>query len=199
MVNRSQQLFAEYLSEAQCVFEQDFSVWNERNVDFYIRSPELLCDVKEIRPRKRTDSLIDHDVAIKRDLQKLRRKFGDSRPRLPILLITMNMSGMFFTGFTVATAMLGKVGTEVGETHRTQFHHLREGDAAMTLRHLTAISGVLVFDCAAHLHCLFSNPFAINPVPKLDWPNLSRVDLDRNWSESDLTGLGKRTFWPCDP
>jgi hypothetical protein len=196
----SESLFQSYLDQLQVGYERHVRVCDERNVDFRVEGdPPVLCDVKEIRPGLRATNEIDAYAHLRRDLRNLREKFGPCRPDLPVLLVTVNFSGRLFTGFSVARAMLGDAGAEFSPSGRGEFHHLPRGNAAMTSRHHTTISGVFVFDCnPIGDHALFGNPYAARPVPAQCFPLVRRIPVSRSAAEEDLNALANITFWQCD-
>jgi hypothetical protein len=171
-----------------------------RNVDFLVEGdPQILCDVKEVRPGGNSALRIDAYAHLREDVSDLRKKFGSSRPGKPVLLVSINFSGNLFTGFSVARAMLGDVGAEFSAEGRGGFHHLPRGNASMTTSHHTVISGIFVFDCEpGGRHALFSNPYAAYPVPASSFPLVQRIPVARDATESQLRKLTAITFWHCD-
>ena len=110
----------------------------------------------------------------------------------------MNFSSRFFTGFTVARAMLGDAGVDFDrETMQTisDIYYLPRGNAKMTKKHNRSISGILVFDRANGNHCLFTNPFAEHPVPDGFFPEVQVVSLTRESLSSEYKRLSKLMFW----
>lgn len=104
-------MFAEWLDQCCIRYERNYVV-TSGNVDFLIKfsTSHVYCDVKEVRASPgMPDSTIDADGHIRSDIRKLRAKF-DFRPTLPVLLATINFCPKFFTGLTVARAMLGEIG-----------------------------------------------------------------------------------------
>ena len=197
----SEKIFESYLKSKSMIFERNFRVFGEKNVDFKINQPEgtVLCDVKEVRD-SRVGSMgnIDAYTHIREDIKDLRKKFGRKKPTFPVVLVTMNFSNKFFTGLTVACAMLGDIGAEFSVKGRGEIHHLPRGNASMTKTTNTSISGVLVYDCASEKHVYFSNEFANIKLPDGYFPGITEVNLTRNSREQELKLLSKFMFWECD-
>ena len=104
----SEGLFKSYLDLLGLRHERHVCVHGDKNVDFHVDGETpVLCDVKEIRPSPTDPDQIDAYSHLREDLRDLRKKFGPSKPVVPVLLVTMNFSGRLFTGFSVARAMLG--------------------------------------------------------------------------------------------
>ncbi len=94
----------------------------------------------------------------------------------------MNFSTNFFTGLTVATALLGDIGFDFDKktlSLASPLHHLPKGNAALTQTHNRSISGVFVFDIDHYKHYLFRSPFTTYPVAPEFFPEVRAVDLDR--------------------
>lgn len=74
-MNKSEKLFAKYLSQHYLKYNRNFPTGNGRNIDFYVESngQVVLCDVKEICDSKpaRKDS-IDAETHIRKDIKRLR-------------------------------------------------------------------------------------------------------------------------------
>lgn len=198
--NVSEGLFALYLDSLRLKYQRHVPVRDARNVDFRIEgNPPILCDVKEVRSSASESKGIDAYAHLRDDLSDLRKKFGPSNPQTPILLVTVNFSSNLFTGFSAARAMLGDVGAEFSADGRGNFHHLRRGNASMTLSHHTLISGIFVFDCEpSGRHALFPNPYAAHPIPDAWFPLVRRIAVTRDASEASLSDLANITFWHCD-
>ncbi len=196
----SEGLFKSYLDRLELRHEQHVCVHGDKNVDFRIAGETpVLCDVKEIRPSPTNPDQIDAYSHIREDLRELRKKFGPSKPTIPVLLITMNFSGRLFTGFSVARAMLGDIGAEISSEGRGDIHHLPRGNAVMTPSHTTLISGIFVFDCVVEgNHAIFPNPYAANPLPDGCFPFVRRVCVAKDATEEDLKALANITFWQRD-
>jgi hypothetical protein len=83
------------------------------NFDFRINghTEPIYCDVKEIRDSD-VDSIvgIDADLHLRSDIRKLRNKYKGKRLDGPVVLVTMNFSSNYFTGLTIARALMGNVG-----------------------------------------------------------------------------------------
>jgi hypothetical protein len=196
----SEGLFESYLGRLGLRHERHVRVHGDKNVDFHVDGDtQVLCDVKEIRPSPTNPDQIDAYSHLREDLRDLRKKFGPSKPVVPVLLVTMNFSGRLFTGFSVARAMLGDVGAEISPEDRSDIHHLPRGNAVMTRSHTTLISGVFVFDCAQQgNHAVFPNPYAACPLPDGCFPLVRRVRVAKDATEEDLKALANITFWQCD-
>lgn len=195
----SEQLFKDYLNLHRLRYHRDFFV-DPGNVDFRVESNSyaVLCDVKEIRDSvKGIKGKVDAHTHIRIDIKKLRKKFGTNRPNEPCVLVSMNFSSNFFTGLTVAIAMLGDIGTYFDkETKRiiSDIHHLARGNAGITERQNRTISGIFVFDRVHGSHCLFTNPFAEHPVPDGFFPRAQLVSLTREALSSELKRLSNLMF-----
>jgi len=205
----SEQLFEYYLKLHGFEYQRDFAVdqgnINSANVDFRVESNSqvVLCDVKEVR-----DS--NHDINgdlnaythIRNDINKLRKKFGKNKPKEPCVLVSMNFSSKFFTGLTIAKAMLGDIGICFDKQTKqiiSDIHHLPRGNARMTQQQNHSISGVFVFDRIDNSHCLFTNPFADHPAPNGFFPAVQVVLLTRESLSSELQRLSDLMFWNvCD-
>jgi len=99
----------------------------------------------------------------------------------------MNFSGRSMTGFSVARALLGDVGAGFNEIGRDHFHHLPRGNAALTSKHNTTISGVFVYDCELEgNHGIFLNPYAAYPLSARVFSSVRRNNLTKNASEEDI-------------
>lgn len=193
----SESLFSLYLDECGMNYQRHYKVHNEKNVDFKIETPSVvLCDVKEVR-NSRIDSTgeINAYKHIRKDISDLRKKFKTSKPTHPVVLITMNFSKSYFTGATVAQALLGDMGVEFQENVRSELHHLSRSNAALTKTTNTSISGVLVFDCASGNHKYFINPFAQNKLPTGYFPEVEEIKICRGSGEKELVSLAKLMFW----
>lgn len=195
----SEQLFEDYLKLHRLKYQQDFLV-NPGNVDFRVESDSygVLCDVKEIRDSvKGIKGMVDAHTHIRIDIKELREKFGKNRPNEPCVLVSMNFSSNFFTGLTVARAMLGDIGIYFDKETKqiiSDVHHLPRGNAAMTEKQNRTISGVLVFDRANDRHCLFTNPFCEHPVPDGFFPSVRVVQLTRESAGNKLVDLSNFRF-----
>jgi hypothetical protein len=189
----SEGLFASYLGDLGIEYQRHYRVSGDRNVDFRIEaSSVVLCDVKEVRDsRTQNGSEIDAYSHIREDLRDLRKKFKNTKPTGPVVLVTMNFSSNFFTAFTVARAMLGDVGVELFNRTRGGAKHLPGGNAALTKKGNTSISGVLVFDPESGNHKYLTNPFASNSLQKGYFLGVDEVELSRDAGEDQLVGLSK--------
>jgi hypothetical protein len=196
----SEGLFKSYLDLLGLRHERHVCVHGDKNVDFHVDGETpVLCDVKEIRPSPTDPDQIDAYSHLREDLTDLRKKFGPSKPVVPVLLVTMNFSGRLFTGFSVARAMLGDIGAQISPEGRSDIHHLSRGNAVMTRSHTTLISGIFVFDCAPQgNHAIFPNPYAACPLPDSCFPFVRRVCVAKDATEEDLKALANITFWQCD-
>jgi len=196
-----EKLFEDYLTLHGLKYQRDLLVSGKGNVDFHIQSDShtILCDVKEIRDSiQKDDCELNAYINIRNDINKLRKKFGQNRPDLPCVLVSMNFSSSFFTGLTVARAMLGDVGVYFDKESKqiiSPVRHLPSGNARMTENQNRTISGVLVFDRAGNYHCLFTNPFAEHPVPDGFFPNVQVVLLTKDSLCSQMQNLPNLIFW----
>ena len=197
----SESLFEDYLTKHNLSYEKEFQV-DPGNVDFKVEKNGhiVLCDVKEVRDRKKVNyGQISPQEQIRGDIKKLRKKFGKYRPSLPVVLVTMNFGSNFFTGFSVHTALIGNVGVYIDaktET-RSELLHLPRGNAALAKNRNSAISAILVFDVPNSIrHCLFRNPFTYNPIHKNYFPVWKEVDLNPQAGEEDLKLLSYLMFLP---
>jgi len=202
---KSEQLFEGYLKQHGLKYQRHFLVNennpNSANVDFRIKSNAntVLCDVKEIKkPHQNIEGELGAYHNIRKDIKKLREKFRKNRPKEPCVLVSMNFSSVFFTGFTVVKAMLGDIGVEFDKQTKqiiSHIHHLPRGNAAMTKHQNRSISGVLVFERSNNNHYLFTNPFADNPVPKGFFPEVKIVHISKGSINSTLSKLSKIMFF----
>lgn len=196
----SEKLFADYLNDHGLAYVRNYPVANG-DVDFRIESGSsiVLCDVKEVRDSaKDPHGKLDSDNHIRGDIRKLREKFKDGRPNQPLVLVTVNFSTNFFTGLTVATALLGDIGVDFDKntlSFTSPLHHLPKGNAALTVTQNRSISGVFVFDIANYKHYLFRSPFTFHPVQADFFPTVRVVDLDRNSQGNEIVNLSNIMFW----
>jgi Holliday junction resolvase-like predicted endonuclease len=199
IISDSETLFADYLSEQGFEYDRNYSVANG-DVDFRIEKGNsiVLCDVKEVRDSKKdTCGKLDAGGHIRHDIRKLREKFKKGRPDQPVVLVTMNCSTNFFTGLTVATALLGDIGIDFDKntlSFTSPLHHLRKGNAVLTKIHNCTISGVFVFDIESCKHYLFRSPFTDHAVPSEFFPQVRVVDLSRETQGRELTELSNIMF-----
>lgn len=163
--NFSEGTFKQYLDSHRFEFQENYIVGSQehpRDVDFFITSPNggVYADVKEVRDSREDGHVIKAHLHIREDIEDIRGKFTENRPDLPLLLVSMNLSTTFFTGLTVAQAMLGNIGVEFNPYTNSitkPLHHLHKGDAALTQKKHRTISGIFVFDLSNHRHVLFTN------------------------------------------
>jgi hypothetical protein len=159
----------------------------------------IYCDVKEIRDSD-VGSLghIDAYLHLRGDIRKLRNKYKRKKLDGPAVLITMNCSSNYFTGLTVARALVGDIGITFDRKSlkATQpLHHVQRGNAVFTRNQNTSISGVFVFDRAGCRHAYFENPYTDIPLPKTIFPGLTIVTLSRSIVGQELVDLGNLMFW----
>ena len=141
---------------------------------------------------------IDAHGHIRSDIRKLRSKFK-TRPNVAVILVTMNCSSNFFTGLTVARALMGDIGINFDRRAlqvTSPLHHLPKGNATLTREQNRSISAVLVFDGPGGRHCLFVNPFADHPFPNTVFPGVTVIPLDRSAHGEALKTLSTFMFWP---
>jgi len=81
----SERLFADYLDFLNLRYQKHVRVHGDKNVDFLVEcNPEILCDVKEIRPAGSRKSIqIDAYSHLRNDVNELRKKFRSSKPQCP--------------------------------------------------------------------------------------------------------------------
>jgi hypothetical protein len=106
----------------------------------------------------------------------------------------MNFSNKFFTAYTVVYAMYGDIGAKFSGRVRGEIHHLPCGNASMTRKTNTSISGILVFDCASGNHTYFSNEFAAIKLRSSYFTSVAEYDLKRSSGEKDLVQCSKLMF-----
>lgn len=198
MVNISEDVFRRYLDQHSFQYEQDYLVGSETNptnVDFYTKSGDfsIFADVKAVIGSRRIDGP-DAEHNIRKDVRSLRRKFKYV-PTVPVVLVTMNYSPRFFTGFTVAKALLGEIGFYFGSNRHSSIQRLPRGNAALTQSHNRIISAVFGFDRVNQKHYLFENPFAYHHVPGDFFPGVHIVSLDREAGDSGMAELSQIMFW----
>ena len=171
--NTSEKLFEEFLKMHDISYTKDYVLENGKNVDFLIRNSaiEIFSDVKAVL--KATDNSLSRGVAKRRirgDIQKLREKFTNSNPGIPCVLISMNFSEDFYSGFTINDALYGDSGfiynKKIG-TITSPLHHLPKGKAKFTSEHNTVVSGILAFNTSDSRNYFFHNLFAKNPLREI--------------------------------
>ena len=176
--NFSENAFRKYLDSKGFEYEENYVVGTEKNpkdVDFFIKTKglEIYADVKEVRSSTKKKLHNNAYLHIREDISDLRKKFKSNRASLPVLLITMNLSDNYFTGFSVAQALLGDTGVLI-DPHSSMItkplHHLYKGNASLTSNKNRTISGVLVFDLCGGRHHLFHNPYAEHPISTGHFP-----------------------------
>jgi hypothetical protein len=198
----SESLFASWLDQHRMLYQPRYQV-DPGNIDFLIESttPNIFCDVKEIRESE-SESVegIDAHAHMRSDIRKLRSKFA-KQPELPVVLVTMNFSHNYFTGLTVARALLGDVGVELERASlrvTKPLHHLPKGNASLTKAQNRSIAGVLVFDGLKSRHVLYKNPFAVHPIGNDCFPETDVICLNREATAAEIVTLGDRMFWPIN-
>ena len=196
----SETLFSTWLDQHQIKYQRNYPV-NPGNVDFLIEStsPHIYCDVKEVRdsPNK-TPYEIDAYKHIRDDIKELRKKFKD-RPKLPLILVTMNSSRSTFSGWTVGRALFGEVGVEVKPDSQQVVkapHHLPRGKAVLTTKQNRSITGVLVFTGPGKRHFLFLSPFAEQSIDNKCFPDTELVLLNPKAKGDELMALTNYIFGP---
>lgn len=201
--NYSESTFKNYLDAHHFEYQENYVVGSEANptdVDFFVRSPKgnVYIDVKEVRDSRKEALDIDAYLHIREDIKDIRRKFKENRPILPVILVSMNLSTNYFTGLTVAQAMLGNIGIEFDPhtvTITKGLHHLPKGNAALTQKKHKSISGVFVFDLSNHKHFLFVNPYADNSIPPNLFPDIQKVTITKDAIQDKLNELSNIMFW----
>ncbi len=194
-VTKSEEIFENYLLKHKIAFERNYLV-GSKNVDFYITTSEgnILSDVKEVQNTKKDE--IDAYDYIKEDIKKLRKKFK-TKPLEPVLLVTFNNSSRFFTGFSVARAMLGDIGFTFDRKTKiktSDIHFITEGNASLTSKKNCSISGILVLQ-EYEKNYLFLNPYANYPLNNDLFPDTETLELTRNLQGEDLKILSNIMFW----
>lgn len=197
---QSEEIFENYLRKHDIAFKRAYAV-NGANVDFFVqcRGVRLFCDVKEVKVvRPELEGEITAFKNIREDIRRLRQKFRKLSVDIPVVLVTMNFSNQFFTGLTIARAMLGDIGIIFNKNSDATFsplHHLVKGNAALQERKNTLISGVLGYRFRAK-HILFKSPFARHEVPMDVFPETEEISLHKSKSRSHIEQLHKIMFWP---
>lgn len=159
----------------------------------------IYCDVKEIRDAdSESPEEIRAYLPLRDDIRKLRKKYKGRSLDGPVVLVTMNFSSNFFTGFTVARALLGDIGvTLYRETPKvtTPLRYLPQGNAVFTQKQNTSVAGVFVFDRVSGGHTFFENPYAVPQIPKDVFHGLRFIMLSRKAVDDELVNLGAMMFW----
>ena len=190
-VTKSEEIFENYLLKHKIDFDRNYPV-GTKNVDFYISTSKgnIISDVKEVQNTKKEE--IDACDYIKEDIKKLRQKFK-TKPLEPVLLVTFNNSSRFFTGFTVARAMLGDIGLTFDKKtmiKSSDIHFIIEGNASLTSKKNCSISGVFVLQ-EHKKNYLFLNPYANYPLSNNLFPDTEILELTRNLQGDDLKILSE--------
>ena len=201
--NFSETTFKKYLATHRFEYQENFIVGSETNptdVDFFIRSDDgdVYIDVKEVRDSREESLEIDAYLHIREDIKDLRKKFKVARPTLPVILVAVNLSTNFFTGLTVARALLGDIGIEFDSLTKTitkTLHHLQKGNAILTQKKHKSISGIFVFDLSNQRHCLFINPYADNPIPPNYFPDVREITIRKTANQDEFKKLSDIMFW----
>ena len=197
---QSEKVFEQYLTKHNIPFVRSYPL-NGTNIDFLIQghNGRLFCDVKEVRVVSHEGEITAYKN-IREDIRRLRNKFRALAPGLPVLLATMNFSAQFFTGLTIARAMLGDIGIVFNKNSNitlSQLHHLEKGNSALQEKKNTLISGILGYRFNAK-HILFKNPFAKHEVPLNVLPETEVISLDKSKSQVDIVQLSNIMFWPAE-
>ena len=201
--NFSENAFRNYLDSNGFEYEENYVVGtaqNPKDVDFLIKtkSCELYADVKEVRGSTEKKLHNGAFLHIREDISKLRKKFKSNRASSPILLVSMNLSDNYFTGFSVAQALLGDTGVLINPHTNVitkPLHHLFKGNASLTSNKNRTISGVLVFDLFGGRHHLFHNPYAERPIPESLFPCVRDMRIFKDDEKQDLSKLSAIMFW----
>jgi hypothetical protein len=193
--------FARYLTNYRIEYSREYVVDTATgsNVDFRIKmgNKSILLDVKVVVdvPRPPSGEIIAHRQ-IASDIQKLRKKFRSDSPKHPVILVTVNHSSMFFTGFTLLRAMFGKAKVDFAVPDMAQLTPLRffpNGGARFTLDQNTGISGILVFNPRS-TNVFFANPFAKYPVKEDCFPNTKAYQPTRTLTGSEILEFSNLQF-----
>jgi len=201
--NFSETTFKKYLAAHRFEYQENYIVGSETNptdVDFFVRSDDgdVYIDAKEVRDSREESLEIDAYLHIREDIKDLRKKFNVARPTLPVILVSVNLSTNFFTGLTVARALLGDIGIEFGPHTKTitrTLHHLQKGNAVLTQKKHKSISGIFVFDLSNQRHCVFINPYADNPISPNYFPDAREIAIIKNANQEELKKLSDIMFW----
>lgn len=191
--------FSRYLQDQKLPYTRDYKV-GPGDFDFRIESHlgSIYCDVKEIHDSD-IESLIgevDAYLHLRGDIRKLRNKYRGKKLSNPVFLVAMNFSSNFFTGHTVAKALMGDTKVTVDKLTLQVIHPLHyAGEAVFTKDHNTSISGVFVFDRANGRHCFFENPYTKTPLPYTTFEGLRFIPLRKNAMGQELLDLGELMFW----
>src|SRR5215813_12067987 len=195
--------YLDYLDTQDFLYKRDYYV-GPGNFDFRIESHcgPLYCDVKEIRDSDHVSleeyGRISSHLLLRDDIRRLRGKYKGKKLDGPVVLVTMNFSSNFFTGFTVARALLGDIGvTLYRETPKvtTPLRYLPQGNAVFTQKQNTSVAGVFVFDRVSGGHTFFENPYAVPQIPKDVFHGLRFIMLSRKAVDDELVNLGAMMFW----
>ncbi len=192
---KSEKCFEDYLNNHGYEYIKDYKLKGGKEIDFLVQGKNIYvyCDVKAILVSK--DNSTNMNVAIKRlrkDLSELRKKFNLSKPDFPLILVSMNFSNESITGFTYARAMYGEMTFGL-----KPLHHMEKGNAAMTIKHNTGISGILGFNYENTIESyLFHNQFAENPIPPKFFPSTIDVINSRDSTRTNLELLGGTLIQP---
>lgn len=207
IVNPSEKAFEDYLDNHGLTYERDFEVSETgKDIDFFVHASEqdVYCEVKEVRE---SSTLKPPRIYANRNIQnhmlKLRKKFRKRRPDHPLLLVSMNYSNQFFTGYTVAVAMLGQVGftIDVNSDRVIEPAHITGANAATTQEHNRSISGVFVYSKSQSIQNIYANPYAVHPISETTFPNTQIIKIHAGLSPQELMSLGDWRHWPetnCD-
>jgi len=198
----SEKEFATYLEDQRLQYKRDYYV-GPGNFDFRVETHcgPMFCDVKEIHDSD-IESVggIDAHLHLRGDIRKLRKKYKGKKLDGAVVLVAMNYSSNYFTGLTVARALLGDVGITFDRNTLKAgkpLHHIQKGNAVFTRNQNTSISGVFVFDRAHGKHCFFENPNAQNRMPRDLFHNLKFITISRSTVGQELIDLGNAMFWNC--
>jgi hypothetical protein len=160
----SEKDFANYLEDQGFLYERDYYI-SPGDFDFCVetRRGRLYCDVKEIQDSDiESVAGIEAHLHLRGDIRKLRNKYKGKKLNVPVVLVAMNYSSNYFTGLTVAWALLGDIGITLDRNTlkaAKPLHHIQRGNAVFTRTQNTSISGVFVFDRVNGRHCFFDNPW----------------------------------------
>jgi len=196
----SEKEFASYLDTQCLIYKRDYHV-GPGDFDFRIESHcgPIYCDVKEIRDSDlESPGEITAYLPLRGDIRKLRNKYKGKTLDGPVVLVTMNFSSNFFTGFTVARALLGDIGTILQRERpkvTNPLRHLPQGNAVFTRKQNTSVAGVFVFDRVSRGHIFFENPYAVAQMPKEVFHGLRFITLSREAVDDELVNLGAIMFW----
>lgn len=73
-------------------------------------------------------------------------------------------------------------------------HHLYAGNASLTQKKNTSISGVFLFDVADGDHCLFRSPYASHEVSLDFFPGIEVINVRKDETPEEICELSRIIF-----